>query len=128
MTEVLVRNADEEARFFRRLKITEKPYRATVKKGCTRSLSQNAYLWGVVYPTLLTETGLTEQGWQKDDLHEYLLGECFGWNTLEGFGRKRLKPMNRSSNLSKMEFVDYVAFIQQFAAEHGVVIPDPDNA
>lgn len=90
-----------------------------------RSDHQNRYLWGVCYRTIL-DSGLREQGWDADDVHEYFLGEHFGWETLEGFGRKRLKPVRRSSKLSKMEFMDYVAFIQRKAAEMGIYIPDPD--
>jgi hypothetical protein len=95
-----------------------------VKTGGTRSVQQNRYLWGVVYPTILGELHDME-GWRNEDLHEYMLGECFGWETLEGFGRKRIRPINRSSNLTKPEFVDYVAFIQQKMAEIGIEIPDP---
>ena len=74
----------------------------------------------------MNEGGLKDQGWRNEDVHEYFLGEHFGWETLDGLGRKRMKPLNRSSKLSKMEFVDYVAFIQQKAAEMGIVIPDPE--
>ena len=62
-----------------------------------------------------------------NDLHEYFLGEHFGWQTLEGFGRKRVKPLRRSSPLSKTEFVDFVDFIQRTMAGHGVYIPDPEE-
>jgi hypothetical protein len=88
-----------------------------------RSDQQNRYLWGVVYETIL-KTGQLD-GWHAEDLHEYFLGECFGWETLEGMGRKRMRPLKRSSKLSTNEFSDYVAFIQQRAAEMGVYIPDP---
>lgn len=90
----------------------------------TRSHQQNAYLWGCVYETILN-AGLREQGWTANDLHEYFLGEHFGWETLEGFGRKRMKPIRRSSKLKTTEFADYIAFIQQRMAEQGVYIPDP---
>ncbi len=88
-----------------------------------RSLSQNAYLFGVVYPALLAHL----DGWEADDVHEYFLGEHFGWETLEGLGRKRVKPLRRSSKLTKQEFSDYIAFIQKRAAEIGVFIPDPEG-
>ena len=104
----------------------ELPLKIRLSKGGKRSTAQNAYLWGVCYETIL-EHGLRDEGWRNTDLHEYFLGEHFGWATLEGFGRKRLKPIDRSSGLSKMEFVDFVAFIQEKAAEMGVYIPDPDN-
>lgn len=90
-----------------------------------RSEQQNRYLWGVVYPTIL-EAGKLE-GWAADDLHEYLLGEHFGWEVVTGFGKKRMRPIRRSSRLGKLEFMDYVAFIQQRMSEHGIYVPDPNE-
>ena len=92
-----------------------------------RSQSQNRYLWGVVYPSFLAGGGEALQGWEAQDLHEFFLGEHFGWETLEGMGRKRVKPLKRSAKLTKQEFSDYVAFIQQKAAGMGVYIPDPEE-
>jgi hypothetical protein len=92
-----------------------------------RSNQQNAYLWGVVYPTILKRGGEQLSGWTADDLHEYFLGEHFGWETLSGFGRKRMKPIRRSSKLSTLEFADYLAFIQRRCAELGIYIPDPNE-
>jgi hypothetical protein len=89
----------------------------------TRSNEQNAYLWGVVYPAILQHL----PGWDADDLHEYFLGEHYGWETLEGLGRKRLKPIRRSSKLSTTEFGDHVAFIQRAMAEKGIYVPDPNE-
>lgn len=102
----------------------DRAWRVEVKetKG-TRSALQNAYLWGVVYPEILKHL----PGWDADDLHEYFLGEHFGWEVLEAFGRKRMRPIRRSSKLNKMEFADYVNFIQRRAAELGVYIPDPNE-
>ena len=91
-----------------------------------RSLEQNAFLWGVCYKTIL-DHGLREQGWQAEDIHEYFLGEHFGWKELRGFDRVRLKPLNRSSKLKTTEFSDFIAYIQQKAAEMGIYIPDPEE-
>jgi hypothetical protein len=88
----------------------------------TRSDAQNRYLWGVCYAELAKHL----PGWDADDIHEYMLGEHFGWETIEGMGRKRLRPLRRSSALNKQEFSDFVAFIQRKAAEHGVFIPDAE--
>lgn len=88
-----------------------------------RSDEQNRYLWGYVYKTICERL----PGWTADDVHEYCLGEWSGWETLEGFGRKRLRPIRRSSKLSTTEFSEYVAFIQQRMAEHGIYIEDPDE-
>lgn len=119
-----VSNATDRQRVHVAIDKHELPIRVRLSKGGKRSLEQNAYLWGVCYETIL-DHGLREQGWTNDDIHEWFLGEHFGWQTLEGFGRKRVKPLHRSSTMSKMEFVDYVAFIQQKASEMGIYIPDP---
>jgi hypothetical protein len=89
----------------------------------TRSGQQNRYLWGVAYPAILQHL----PGWTADDLHEYCLGECFGWEVIEGFGRKRMRPLKRSSKLSTTEFTDFVADIQMRMAERGIYVPDADE-
>jgi hypothetical protein len=86
-----------------------------------RSDEQNRYLWGVVYKTICQHL----PGWDAEDVHDYFLGEHFGWETLEGLGRKRVKPIKRSSKLTTTEFADYVGFIQRTMAAKGVYIPDP---
>lgn len=103
----------------KRWKVSIEPY---VKR---RSTSQNAYLWGVCYPTILKAGQL--EGWTAEDLHEFFLGSHFGWEKFEGFGMVKMKPMRRSSKLTTVEFMDYVAHIQQFMAERGVYIPDPNE-
>jgi hypothetical protein len=90
-----------------------------------RSHQQNAYLWGVVYPTILEAGGEALRGWTADDLHEYFLGEIHGWEVIEGFGRKRMKPVKRSSRMTKTEFMDYLEQISQRCANMGIVIPEP---
>ena len=90
-----------------------------------RSDSQNAYLWGVCYATLLKCDAL--HGWESSDLHEYFLGEHFGWEKLEGMGRMRMKPIRRSSKLSTTDFGEFVDFIHRKAAEFGVYIPSPED-
>jgi len=101
-------------------------YRVTIEEAKpVRSDPQNRYLWGSVYPTILGAGKL--DGWTANDLHEYLLGEHFGWELVEGFGRKRQRPVRRSSRLNKQEFSDYIAFIQQRMSEHGIYVPDPNE-
>lgn len=90
-----------------------------------RSDEQNKYLWGVVYPTILQSGQL--DGWTAEDVHEYLLGEIYGWETLAGFGRKRLRPIRRSSRMNTVEFAEYVAQIQQRMAALGIYVPDPNE-
>ena len=90
-----------------------------------RSDQQNAFLWGVVYPSILEGGGESLRGWTTTDLHEYFLIEAFGSEVIEGFGRKRHKPLRRSSKLTKQEFSDYLAIIEAKCAELGIHIPDP---
>mgnify|MGYP001230933696 FL=1 len=102
----------------------DKPWMVTIEPyQRRRTEQQNRYLWGVVYATLLQHL----PGWRAEDVHEYMLGECFGWERLEGFGAIRLRPIRTSSKLNKQEFSDYVAFVQQKAAELGIYIPDPEG-
>jgi len=88
-----------------------------------RSDAQNRYLWGVAYAELAKTTGQEAEDW-----HEYFLGEHYGWETVELMGRRKLRPIRRSSKLSKAEFAEHVAFIQMRAAEHGIYIPDPGES
>jgi hypothetical protein len=99
------------------LKVTIAEYKRT------RSHDQNSYLWGVVYPSILQHL----PGWDADDLHDYCLGEWSGWETLEGLGRKRLRPVRRSSKLNTVEFMDFIAHIQRTMAEKGIYVPDPNE-
>lgn len=106
----------------------ESNWRITVEELRTRrSTAQNSFLWGVVYPTLLEQGGEALRGWQATDLHEFFLGEMWGWERLDGFGRTRMRPLRRSSAMTKMEFSDYIGFIEQRALDMGIVIPEPDS-
>jgi hypothetical protein len=91
-----------------------------------RSDQQNAFLWGVVYPSVLEGGGEALRGWTTNDLHEYFLIEAWGSEVIEGFGRKRHKPLRRSSKLTKQEFSDYLAIIEAKCAELGIHIPEPN--
>lgn len=87
-----------------------------------RSDAQNSFWWGVVVATFCKHL----EGWHSQDVHDYLLGEHFGWERVEGLGKVKLRPIKRSSKLSKIEFAELVAHAQQIGAEHGIYIPDPE--
>jgi len=112
---VLVRQLDESRAWVVTIEEFRRP----------RTNQQNAFLWGVVYPCVIEAGNL--EGWTANDLHEYFLGECFGWETLEGLGRKKVKPVKRSSRLNKQEFSDYLEFISAKCADMGIVIPEPNE-
>lgn len=87
-----------------------------------RTEQQNRYLWGICYREIMKHL----EGWDAEDVHEYCLGEWGGWEVVEFFGKKRQRPIRRSSKLSKLEFMDFVSHIQRTMAEHGIIIPDPE--
>lgn len=93
-----------------------------------RSDKQNATLWWI-YEQIIEFGGNTLGGWTKEDLHEYCLGEKFGWEVHEALGRKKLKAVRRSSQLSKMEFAEFVEWIYAHFEDKGFVLkrPDPDH-
>lgn len=91
----------------------------------TRSDAQNRTLWWI-YEKILTLGGNTMAGWVKEDLHDHFLIEHFGHTVIQGFGRKRLKPLRRSSRLSVSEFAAFVDFIYNYMANAGVILPQPD--
>lgn len=90
-----------------------------------RSYEQNAYLWGVVYPSILTQGREQLTNMTADDLHEYFLGEVYGWEEMRCFGRKRLRPKRRSSRLQVSEFSEFVGEITVRMAEIGIQVPEP---
>lgn len=95
-----------------------------IVKRSRRSPDQNALLW-VLYSDALKQGGESLGGWTTADIHEYMLGEFYGWTEHKAFGRTRLKPNRRSSRLTKTEFSDFLAFVVQRFGEHGIVLELP---
>lgn len=93
-----------------------------------RSNDQNAYLFGVCYAAIRDATGN-----DVDDLHQWACGEYFGWREIDVMGSRRKVPIRSTTRdehghravLSTADFSDFVAFIQNKAAEFGVYIPEP---
>ena len=88
----------------------------------SRSLPQNKYYWGVVILLISEATGFS-----RDEAHDSMRAK-FLTDMVEG--RKTSLPRIKSTTeLSTVEFCDYVAQIQQFAAEFlDLFIPDPENS
>jgi len=90
-----------------------------------RSQDQNKYLWGVVYRII--RDAMDEPKPTTEQLHEYWLGECFGWDVIDQFGMVLKKPLERSHDKDTETFGKYWQFIQRRCAETmGIFIPDPD--
>jgi hypothetical protein len=114
----------------------DRPWKIVISEAKpSRSLAQNAYLHGVAYKMLSDFTG-----YEPEEIASYLLGRYFGWKDKrvpktprnpEGMESVPIRTTTtdaegRRSVLGKLEFAEYVAWIQRFGAKHGVVIPDPD--
>lgn len=104
----------------------ERPFVVLVtEKKPSRSNEQNALLWAL-YDDALEIGGEKLAGFDKRDLHEMCLGEWAGWESLPALnGRFRLKPLKRSSVLSKTDFASFVEFVVRYFAEHGIVLRLP---
>ena len=91
----------------------------TVEKARShRSLSQNAYYWGVVVKLISDYTG-----YEPDEMHEVLKAQ---FNAGE-FGEIRYGKS--TSKLSTLDFEAYLEQIKRWAVQElHVVIPDPNDA
>jgi len=96
----------------------------TILKKSRRTNDQNALLWAL-YTDARDKGGELLAGWDTETIHDYMLGEYFGWVTTEALGRKRQTPVKRSSRLTKLEFSDFIEFVVRRFAEHGIVLELP---
>ena len=90
----------------------------SVKK---RSNPQNAYHFGVIVKIICDDTGN-----DKNDIHEYLLGEHVGWVTYEVMGQLKKRPARRSHDMDVETFDKFNEWCLAWAAQNlGIVIPLP---
>jgi len=88
----------------------------------SRSLPQNAYYHAVVVMLISEATGFTREETHNTLKMKFLTDMVHGSKT-------DLPRMKSTTELSTIEFCDYVAQIQQFAAEFlDLFIPDPENS
>jgi hypothetical protein len=126
----------EQVRVFVAALDLDKPWRVIVESAkSTRSDVQNRYLNGVCYKLLGDAIG-----YERDEVSEYCCGLYWGWKDKK-VPKKPSNPLGVESVpvrttttdetgarrvLTKLEFAEYVAFIQRFGASKGIHIPDPD--
>lgn len=99
-----------------------------IKKLPRRSNQQNAYYWGVVVATV--KEGLNKMGHRvsNEDTHTFLKDRFNGTDIASIDGEHIGKIGGSTKLMNKAEFMEYLAKIQQFAAQYlGVVIPDPNE-
>lgn len=100
---------------------------AVTRRRSTRSVHQNAYYWGVVLQTLSDHTGHT-----PDELHDICkakhLPKRLAVNNGNGEIVGEFVIGGSTRSLNKVEFGEYVAEIQRWAAEVlDCYIPDPNE-
>lgn len=99
-----------------------------IKKLPRRSNAQNAYYWGVV--VAMVKEGLRVMGHKvsDEDTHAFLKDRFNGKDVASIDGEYIGKIGGSTKLMNKAEFMEYLAAIQQFAAQYlGVVIPDPNE-
>lgn len=92
-----------------------------------RSNSQNALLWGVVYPQILAVARDKLPDATAEELHEFFLGQHYGFVRKEYFGMPKLAPARRSSSMDKQMFSDHIQFIVAYMANEGYFIELPED-
>lgn len=117
------RQFDDDLRMF-----NGKDVEITVKiKRSKRSISQNNYYWGCVIN--FVRNGLVDAGYNGITIkqtHGYLKDKFLRKELVNEKTGEIMTTIGSSKELTKSEFMEYIAEIQQFAAEYlNVVIPDP---
>jgi hypothetical protein len=86
----------------------------------TRSQQQNRYYWGGVVKILSVELGYT-----SEEIHDLLKLKFLKRNIVIGVEEEVI--VKSTTELTKSEFMDYIASIQQWASELNIIIPDPNT-
>lgn len=83
------------------------------KERNSRTLSQNAYYWGVVIEILAEN-----YGYEPEEMHEALK-----FKFLKTHDDSELVTVRSTTKLSTVEFGDYLDRIMRWAAQEGIYIP-----
>lgn len=95
----------------------------------TRSNQQNAYLWGIVYPSVLF--GLQDAGWEiidEEQVHEYCKQAFAAREVIKKDTGEVLSLPSSTARMQTAEFNVYVDKIKAFALEYlNITIPEPNE-
>jgi len=97
----------------------------------TRSLPQNGYYHACVIPAVLD--GLVDNGYERHKLnsevvHEFLKEQFLKTEIISEKTGDVITVTKSTSELTTVEFMDYIASIQKWASEFlGIVIEDPNT-
>lgn len=98
-----------------------------------RTPKQRNSMFGVAYKALMEQMGLAGER-EKEQLHEMMCGEYWGWRWKQMLGgRKRVPIRTTTTNehgerdvLTTRQQMAFYAWLQQRAAEYGYEIPEPN--
>lgn len=88
-----------------------------------RSPMQNAYYWAVIVPIFAGYMGYSKSEYE---IVHGILKEMF-LRTIETKNGVEYARVKSTSELSTMEFVEFIQDLQRFGAEQGLNIPDPNE-
>jgi hypothetical protein len=95
----------------------------------TRTLPQNDYLWGVVYPALLD--GLIDAGWEftsTEQVHAFFKGLLTSEKVVNRHTGEVVELPGSTASMDTAEFSAYVDRLRDYAREYlGTDIPEPDT-
>lgn len=121
-----IRNWDEFKDAFKFLK--DGKHLVIIKNISKRSLSQNAYYWGVCVP--LVKEGLVDAGFEavkkNDDAHEIMKHVLLKKQMISSSTGEVIDIAGSTAKLTVQEFGVFLEDVCRWAAEYlGVVIPSP---
>lgn len=90
------------------------------RKKHTRTLKQNAYLWGVVYPLLAEYTGETQ-----DELHKIFKAKYLQQKKMWRGGEYAVQ--RSTAELTSEEMGDFISSVVLEASDLGIEVPLPDK-
>lgn len=98
------------------------------EKKKNRSLSQNAFYWGVVIPAIVNMFNEYGNNVDAEQVHEFLKAEVGKLNQKVILPDGEIKTISGSSAiLQTLEFEEYLTKIRAWAAEWGVLLPFPNE-
>jgi len=87
-----------------------------------RSDKENRYYWGVVLPLLCEYMGYTDE-----EMHEAIKWKFLRKETLLQPKYEELPTVRSTTTLTTIEFEELMEKIKIWAAEFGILIPDPNQ-
>ena len=93
-----------------------------------RSNFQNAYYWGIVVAMISERLRELGHDVDRDLTHEFLKGRFLFTELLDPSTGEVMRIPKKTSELTTAEFMDYMEYVKQFAAETlDIYIPDPNE-